>query len=199
MNHIEYLQSICACDSAIKYARGYPTLAAAWDACDNLDWLLWLCDQSLTPQQRTLLACDLAETALPYAGDDETLLRCLLTLHIAREWAAGREDAETLDAAWDAAGAAAWAAARAAAWTPARTEQLRVVKSAARETYKEIQIELRLELYNIKTGRDPNGTYVMGSNFKTNVKKSKTNVKKSKSVQCWCGKKCNVHVPDAEI
>ena len=104
VNHAEYLQSIHACTPAIEYARRYPTLATAWDACDNLEWLLWLCDRALTPQQRTLLACDVAETALPYAGDGETLLQCLFTIHISREWAAGREDDETLDAALDAAG-----------------------------------------------------------------------------------------------
>ena len=136
MNHIEYLQSIRACTPAIEYARQYPTLAAAWDACENLDWLLWLCDQSLPVKQRTLLACDLAETALPYAGDGETLLQCLLTLHIAREWAAGREDAETRDAARDrGAAGAAWAAVAAAgaaagdaAGDATRAEQLRIVK-----------------------------------------------------------------------
>ena len=118
---IEYLQSIPACCPAIEYARQYPTLAAAWDACDNVEWMLWLCDRALTPQQRTLLACDLAETALPYAGDSETLLQCLLTAHICREWAAGREDDETRAAARAAAGdaaGAAWAADAAAdaAW-----------------------------------------------------------------------------------
>lgn len=124
MTHIECLQSIDACDPAIEYARKYPTLAAAWDACDNLEWMLWLCDRALTPQQRTLLACDLAETALPYAGEGETLLQCLFTLHISREWAAGQEDDETRAAAGDAAGAAEDAAGAAT-----RAEQLRIVKS----------------------------------------------------------------------
>ena len=82
-----------------------------------------------------------------------------------------------------------------------QVEQLQL----SRQSHAQLQ-NVYLELYNIRAGRDPNGMYVMGSNFKTNVKKSKTNVKKSKtnvkkskSMQCWCGKKCNVHVPDAEI
>ena len=47
MNHIEYLHSVRACYAAVEYARQYPTLAAAWDACDNVDWMLWVCDRAL--------------------------------------------------------------------------------------------------------------------------------------------------------
>jgi hypothetical protein len=31
-----------ACNDAVQWARAYPTMQAAWDACERADWMLWL-------------------------------------------------------------------------------------------------------------------------------------------------------------
>ena len=37
------LVELHACADAVKWAINYPSLQAAWDACERDDWMLWLC------------------------------------------------------------------------------------------------------------------------------------------------------------
>jgi len=36
------LRAMGACPAAVKWARGYPSLQAAWDACERGDWMMWM-------------------------------------------------------------------------------------------------------------------------------------------------------------
>ena len=39
---IDPLTAMGACPEAIRWAEQYPTLPAAWEACERGDWMLWL-------------------------------------------------------------------------------------------------------------------------------------------------------------
>ena len=87
------------CHDAVAWARGYPSLAAAWAVCQRGDWMLWIAGRFAgppgDPRRRPLVlaACDCAALALRYvpAGEEcpaaataddvaaaraETLARC---------------------------------------------------------------------------------------------------------------------------
>ena len=71
------LRKLGACSEAVEWAKGYPTLQAAWDACERADWMLWLVarvDGEIRPVTR-LAMCACARTALRYvpAGEDQPL------------------------------------------------------------------------------------------------------------------------------
>jgi len=136
-----------ACAESRIWAADYPTLSAAWVACDNPQWMIWALVQLKVPDaQLRKLACrfvretpladgrtvwdlltdersrNAVEVAERYAECDATDSE-LATARAAAwaAWAAARAAAR--DAARDAAGAAAWAAwaaARAAARDAAR-------------------------------------------------------------------------------
>ena len=93
------LERLDACRDARSWAANYTDLATAWGECKRADWMLWLASRVLPRQIVVQAACDCAETALEYVGSGETQTGILLTLHIAREWAEGREDIETVRAA----------------------------------------------------------------------------------------------------
>ena len=93
------LERLDACRDARSWAANYTDLATAWGECKRADWMLWLASRVLPRQIVVQAACDCAETALEYVGSGETQTAILLTLHIAREWAEGREDIETVRAA----------------------------------------------------------------------------------------------------
>ena len=40
------LKLLDACPEAVEWAAQYPTLQAAWDACERGDWMLWLLGKS---------------------------------------------------------------------------------------------------------------------------------------------------------
>lgn len=40
--HIKWLLEYGACKEGIAFASKYPTLQAAWDACDNIEYLAWV-------------------------------------------------------------------------------------------------------------------------------------------------------------
>jgi hypothetical protein len=123
-----------ACKEAVEFAAKFPTLQAAWDACDRGDWLLWLLGRLSGPpgsesrRKLVLAACACARLALPHvkAGED----RPRLAIETAERWAR-QEDGVTLDmvrsaaayaaayAASDAAYADAYAASDAAAYADA--------------------------------------------------------------------------------
>lgn len=122
----ELLTKHRACDEAVAWAATQPNLAAAWRKCTRIDWMCWIAGRVIDDRTMRHLACDFAESAFEHAGDEETLLQCILTVEISRRFADGAEDTETRVAADDAARAAAWsagwsagAAARAAAWSAA--------------------------------------------------------------------------------
>jgi len=106
-----------ACVEAVRFAEGYESFKAAWDACPRGDWLLWWISKTIAakqgPERRRLVrvACQCARLALPYVEAGET--RPLRAIEIAERWANGDESVTLAEvrAAYDAAADAAAAAA----------------------------------------------------------------------------------------
>ena len=46
MKHIDLLKSLNACQEAIDFAAKFPTLKAAWMACERSDWMFWLLERA---------------------------------------------------------------------------------------------------------------------------------------------------------
>ena len=106
-----------ACPEAVTWARQYPTIEAAWAACDRGDWMLWWIErvgrgESGSDERRRLVAvaCRCARLALPHVQGGEDRPR--LAIETAERWAAG--DPQITPAMVLAAAGAAWAAAWAA-------------------------------------------------------------------------------------
>ena len=96
-----------ACDPAMKWL-GKRTLAQTWAQLDNPRWMIWLLDKlNWDVKILVAIACDCAETTLPYAIDDIPRN----TIVILRRWLNGED---TIDEVRIVAYAAAHAAAYAA-------------------------------------------------------------------------------------
>ena len=134
------LMALCACSEAIEWARNYPTLMAAWEACERGDWMLWLAGKvcRTLPQRKRLVlaACACARTALRYVKVGEKRPRA--AIRTAERWAHGDRSVSLQDvrSAADAAIAvyaayAAYAVTSAAAAYDAATYAAYAVTSAA--------------------------------------------------------------------
>jgi hypothetical protein len=93
------LEDFGACGEAIRWAATQPDPRTAWTNCRRADWMLWIAAKLLPRPLVVQAACDCAETALDFIKDGGTLTTAIFALHIAREWAEGREDVETVRAA----------------------------------------------------------------------------------------------------
>lgn len=109
--HLSALQDLLldlgACEEARAWA-GDRDPRTAWAECERGDWLLWLAGRAGI-DRRTLVqaACDCAELAWPHARGTDTLLTCMLAVHVTREWCDGRADLDDVRAVAAAAAAAA--------------------------------------------------------------------------------------------
>ena len=120
----EFCAATNACSDGRDYALTQPTMAAVWDNCPRLEWLLWICDKiGQKPDDRTLRLFSVwCARNTPLAdgrktGDLFTDPRSLDALQVAERHANGLATDEELAAARAAArdaGDAAWYAARAA-------------------------------------------------------------------------------------
>jgi hypothetical protein len=153
----ELIEQFSPCEEGEKFLREQGTLEAAWDACVQADWMLWLDSRLdlLTPRQRVEFACRCVRetpagegTVWDLLTDDrsrkavETAEACIRGGATEKDlWKAAWEAAEaSRTAAWEAAEAsrtAAWAAAeasRTAAWAagaeraPAQAFQCRLLR-----------------------------------------------------------------------
>lgn len=98
------LSTFNPCSNGLAWARKFPTAQAAWDACENPEWMCWLLGKiGADRRDLTLLACEFARLALPYANGDEAEL----AIATAEQWAHGDEEV-TLDDVRRAAADAAW-------------------------------------------------------------------------------------------
>ena len=114
----EKLIKLEACTEAVQWAKKYPTIHAAWVACERPDWMLWVLNKSTTTTKDVhhtyvRIACAAARLALPYTQD----ARVLGCIEVVEGWERGEKSlAEVMAAraaaetARDAARAAAWAA-----------------------------------------------------------------------------------------
>jgi hypothetical protein len=118
------LVKLRACGEAVEWAKTQPSLAAAWDACERADWLLWLVGRTdasapWSEERKPLVRCANACAAegLKYAKDGKAKDVAEACISITQAWCAGaasREDVREARAAVTAAYAAAYAAASAA-------------------------------------------------------------------------------------
>ena len=129
MNH-EELKALSPCRKGMDFAARHKTLAAAWDACERPDWMIWLARKKgwLTKEQSVRISIGAAEAvigiyAAKYPTDDRpqkaiaAAKAWLVDPHAAAYAAAAADDAYDAyaDAAANAAADAANAAAAAAA------------------------------------------------------------------------------------
>ena len=131
------LTKLGACSNAKDFARGFKTPQEAWDACDRVDWLLWLLYHTGPTNTRRAVEAviEFSEWVLPNAGPLEGVVRVALTA--ARVCAADPSPANceaAESAARSAAESARWAAesARWAAESAARWAAESAAESAAR-------------------------------------------------------------------
>jgi len=135
----ERLEKLNACADAVEWAREYPSLQAAWDACERADWMMWLLGRLSGPpgspsrKRVVALACKCARTAwkwMPTAAREcirttEAYLRGEARLDDVREAAYAYAYADAAYAAAAAAYDAAYAADAADAYDAAYDSALR--------------------------------------------------------------------------
>jgi len=67
-SYIDKLIKLDACREAIRWAKDYPTFQAAWDKCEDAEWMLWIAEKTCKDLQRkmdiVLAACQCARGAL---------------------------------------------------------------------------------------------------------------------------------------
>ena len=130
MNHTEKLQQMQACREGIEYARQFPTLQAAWDACERPDWMGWLLERSVTGENGSPVHRALVRITARCAMLAPELTGDRAQYELARQWACdaamrfgeGENNRDECDAAAYAAADAAYAAyayANAAAYAAA--------------------------------------------------------------------------------
>ena len=131
------LKNVSACSEAVAWATAYPSMQAAWDACERGDWMLWWCGATsgvaYSDSRRLLVlcACECSRLALKFvkAGVE----RPRQAIDCAESWARGEhEDHRKLaDAASAAAAAAAYAAAYVSAAYAYGSSRARALKHCA--------------------------------------------------------------------
>lgn len=129
--HVEFLARLGVCPGSIAWAAEFPTPRAAWFACGQSNWLLWLLRRihiDLADGEWRLFTVGFAEDALKFipAGNGEIRDICERTTETTRCYVLGAATDEELRAvektAWGAVSAArstasaAKNAARSAAW-----------------------------------------------------------------------------------
>ena len=106
----QYLESLKACDDAIKWAGDKPIEQVVTE-CHRGDWLLWLANRcGVELQPLTLAKAHCANTVRHLMTDE----RSLIAVDVAIAFGEGKATREELDAAAYAADAAAYAATAAA-------------------------------------------------------------------------------------
>lgn len=71
-DHVSILLILGACSGAQAFANRYPSAKAAWTACNDPDWLLWLL-MKLAPKEALILAADMFEIATSGLDDGPRL------------------------------------------------------------------------------------------------------------------------------
>ena len=107
----EYLNSVCACQSAIEWAGDKPVEQVVAE-CHRGDWLLWLAKKCGVERQPLTLAKGHCANTVRHLMTDE---RSLIAVDVAIAFGEGKATRQELDAAATAASAASYAAYAAAA------------------------------------------------------------------------------------
>jgi hypothetical protein len=129
--HIRLLRALGACSDAIVFAEKYPSLKAAWKACQRGDWLCWFAGRVVnpewgTPEHRKIVGvtCRCARLVEKHWTDK----RSGEAVTLAERYASGEQIAQS---DLRAAGAAAWAAA----WDAAGAAALKTCADIVRKSY----------------------------------------------------------------
>ena len=80
---------LSACREAREWLATQTDIEADWQTCERPDWLIWYAvRRGVDRRTIVLIACDCAETALPYAREqDRPILVAALT--VSRAWTRG--------------------------------------------------------------------------------------------------------------
>jgi len=120
MKHIDKLNKLSACGSAVREASKFNSGQKAWDNSVRGDWMLWLVGktsgkpESKKRKKLVLCACECARLALIHVPKGE--LRPLKAIETAEAWTRGEATIEEVRVARRAYAAAAYAAAAYAAY-----------------------------------------------------------------------------------
>ena len=115
------------CQGAIEWAASYPTLQAAWDACERGDWMLWWLGKCLvvevgSPDHKKLvsIASANAKLALLYAEDGPPQPEHPTSISVVEAWLKGEATLAEVGDATRAAQGHSWNAYEAAFWPAIR-------------------------------------------------------------------------------
>ena len=95
MTNRERLTKLGACRDAVEWAARYKTPQAAWDACENGSWMLWLCGKVSGPpdspsrRKLVLVAAECAEPSLHLIADEDRRAICEATIQTCYAYAHG--------------------------------------------------------------------------------------------------------------
>jgi len=107
MNHKHILESLTACEEAIRWYNDKDS-KEAWASCERGDWLLWIAANLRIDRKLIVLAaCDCAEQSLYLIPEGEE--RPKKAIETARAWARGEASLEEVKAAANAADADSYA------------------------------------------------------------------------------------------
>ena len=149
------LRALHACPEAVAWARAYPTLEAAWAACDNPQWMLWYLGEVIRDDDETgkrilvHVACLAARRVLQHNNDPRVVRAIEMAEQVAdgtlKGKAAWLNASEAGSAAWSAkanAGIAGENAAKSAAratWSAAACTALNAMTPAASTAWNAAQ------------------------------------------------------------
>jgi len=98
-SYIDKLIKLNACREAIRWARDYPTFQAAWDKCENAEWMLWVAKKNCKSLPRkmdiVLVACQCARGALKRINTGGK--KPLEAIERAERWAKSENKIDVLD------------------------------------------------------------------------------------------------------
>ena len=134
MTNGERLRALGACCEAVEWAEKYKTPKAAWRACKNGSWMLWLCGRVAGPpdsdsrRKLVLVAAECAELALPFVRNEKMRAICESTIQTCYAYAWGEAELDDMRSA----ARAAYAAARASDASYAAEAAFHAARAAAR-------------------------------------------------------------------
>jgi len=138
----EFCKATKACSDGAEFATKHATMRDVWDACQRVDWLVWMLDAIDAPQDekacRLFMVWCARNTPMSDGRTTGALLsdpRSLAALDVAERFANGNATQEELSVARSAAesvaAAAAWSVAGSVAWSVAWSDAWSAAESAA--------------------------------------------------------------------
>ena len=109
------LETLGACDEAVRWAATQPSHNRAWETCERGDWMLWIAGRLVSNETErkavVMAACACARLSLKHVPSGEDRPR--IAIETAESWCRGEATIDQVRKARDAAYAYATAAAAA--------------------------------------------------------------------------------------